>query len=163
MVSCFRQCTLAVCLLAILGGPPDAKSNTFGTAMNFAYASSQEGSIAVYWGMQALYYSGQGFDTSAQTYYSYIYLDSAARSSWQAYQAAYSAYLANASTTNYYAQLYAYYDWYYKYFSAYYLSLIYLYGSQSAVSSVITSTYSALFYENLAAYWLGLASQGGTR
>jgi len=131
--------------------------------MNQAYASSQEGSIAVYWGMQALYYSGLGFNTSAQTYYAYIYLNAAASSSWLAYQSANTAYLRNRTTANYYAQLYSYYDWYYKYYSAYYVSLIYLYGSQSAIPEVISATYSALYYENLAAYWLGLASQGGAR
>ena len=146
-------------LVFAFAGP--VKAGHFGSAFNHVYASNYYSSYAMYNGMISLLNDSLDLPAETELYYAYSYMNSAVEQAYAAYMSALAGYQSNPTTMNQYASDYAYYDWYYKEHCLSALYYVYYYEYDYYTPNAILYAYYGDYYNNLAAYWNGLASQGG--
>lgn len=149
---------LLISLFSITLTLPCVEATTFSRGAERLRDSNVDAALAMNYGLLSLLY-----DSSFITYYSYLYMNSAAGSALNAYQNVSSAQSATPSSNGSLALSNTYNDWYYKYLSSFYLYYTYVYPSFYLSSEAITNGYLALFYTSYSTFYTGLASNGGTR
>ena len=145
---------IATCLLT----SSHLHATNFSSAANSVLQSNNSGALAMYYGLLSLQN-----DSRTQVYYAWINMVSARNAALTAYQRASAGYTAEATPNGLQAKDNTYYDWTYKSRAATSLYRTYLYGRRYDSSQSIRNGYLALLYSGRAAYYTGLASNGGAQ
>ena len=149
----------AVLLLpAPLSATAPLPATNFRDAADAVLQSNNSGALAMYYGLLSLQN-----DSRIQVYYAWINMVSARNAALTAYQKASAGYTAEETPNGLQAQNNTYNDWFYKNRAATSLHRTYLYGRRRDSSQSISNGYLSLLYTGLAAYYTGLASEGGVK
>jgi hypothetical protein len=134
------------------------QATNFSSAANSVLQSNNSGARAMYFGLLSL-----ENDSQAQVYYAWINMVAARNAALTAYQRASAGYTAEATADGLSARSNTYNDWLYKNRAAAALYRTYLYGRSADTLQSISNGYLALLFTGRAAYFTGLASEGGVK
>jgi hypothetical protein len=105
-----KTCLVVVAVfISLLGIVSMAEAGDFYAALINLFNSSQNMSVAIYYGLNALYLSTENLNGSAFIYEAYVFMNNAASYSSTATSYAYAGYLANPTSWNSYAYQYTNY------------------------------------------------------
>jgi hypothetical protein len=133
-------------------------ATNFSSAANSVLQSNNSGALAMYYGLLSLQN-----DSRIQVYYAWINMVGARNTALTAYQKASAGNAAEATANGLQAKNNTYSDWLYKNRAAASLYRTYLYGQRADSLQSISNGYLALLFTGRAAYFTGLASQGGVK
>ena len=133
-------------------------ATNFSSAAESVLQSNSHAARAMYYGLLSLQN-----DSRIQVYYTWLYMCSARNAALAAYLRASAGYTSEATYNGLLAKNDTYQDWLYKSRAASALYLTYLYGRPADSLQSISYGYSALLYSGRAAYYTGLASDGGVK
>lgn len=144
--------------LSIFFLPPTLHATNFSSAAGSVLQSNNHAALAMYYGLLSLQN-----DSRIQVYYAWLNMVSARNAALAAYQSASAGYTLEATGNGLLAKNNTYQDWLYKSRAASALYRTYLYGRPTDSLQSISNGYSALLYSGSAAYYTGLASDGGVK
>jgi hypothetical protein len=145
---------IATCLLT----SSHLHATNFSSAANSVLQSNNSGALAMYYGLLSLQN-----DSRIQVYYAWINMVAARNTALTAYQRASTGYAAEATANGLQAKNNTYNDWLYKNRAAASLYRTYLYGRRADSLQSISNGYLALLFTGRAAYFTGLAAEGGLK
>lgn len=145
---------IATCLLT----SSHLHATNFSSAANAVLQSNNSGARAMYYGLLSLQN-----DSRIQVYYAWINMVAARNSALRAYRSAVAGYAAEATSNGLQARNNTYNDWLYKNRAAAFLYRTYLYGRRADSLQSISNGYLALLFTGRAAYFTGLAAEGGVK
>ena len=145
---------IATCLLT----SSHLHATNFSSAADAVLQSNNSGARAMYYGLLSLQN-----DSRIQVYYAWINMVSARNAALTAYQKASAGYTAEETPNGLQAQNNTYNDWFYKNRAATSLYRTYLYGRRADSLQSISNGYLALLFTGRAAYFAGLAAEGGVK
>ena len=128
-------------------------------ALNLSSSDIYSASSAFY-AMIALFAGAVGEDPSFYEYYAYYYMSTDSNYAYIAFQLSANCYNSNPGNITSYGYYAAMYRSYYRGYAALYLGYVYS-GYNDYIGPSITSIYQGDVYSSSAAFWLGLASDGG--
>ena len=149
-----RKCSILISLILAFGLIAPASAGDFSTAMNHVFLSNTYFASGVYYMMISSYYDSIGIDGTEAYFTGLQNLSYAADSAFSGNSSANIGYNANPTAINQYAKDTTYYDYYYK-------SLCIDWFYNDDLTSIEWYFYLANYWHGYAAYWTGLASNGG--
>ncbi len=138
--------------------PASLHATNFRDAANSVLQSNNSGARSMYFGLLSLLN-----DSRIQVYYAWINMVASRNAALTAYQRASAGYAAEATANGLQARNNTYNDWLYKHRAAAALYRTYRFGRRADSMQSISNGYRALLFTGRAAYFTGLASEGGAK
>lgn len=156
--------TIVALAVLICAGTGTADAGYFGEASYYHQVDNYYSDLALWYGLKRLLLLTEGYDVESYAYNAYYYMSISSTYAYDAYLNSLYGYVSSYTNDGYSAYVSSYYDYIYKYNAA-----LYLYystwgcGSECSTygNSAIDFIFYATYHDGNAAYYCGLASNGG--
>ena len=149
-----KKCSVLFGIVLVLGLIAPASAGDFSTAMNHVFSSNTYFAAGVYYFEVGFYYDSLGIDPWPAWDTALQNISSAVESAYNGYLSASNGYSKNQTAQNLYAMNTTYYDYYYK-------NIMESWFYNDDPNDIYYYIYLANYWHGYAAYWTGLASNGG--
>lgn len=148
------KCSVLISIILVIGLIAPANAGDFSTAMNHVFSSNTYFAAGIYYLDVGDYYYSLGIDPTQAWDTALQNISSAVDSAYNGYSSAYNGYIKNPTAISQYAMNTTYYDYYYK-------NIMESWFYNDDQTDINWYIYLVNYWHGYAAYWTGLASNGG--